>query len=298
MSRRESISRCNLIIKKLRRAPASYLEIATYLEQESVLQEYDFNVSQRTFQRDLTDIRSIYNIDIQYDFSLKHYFIEFDLKPEINERIMEAFDIFNALNLSERISGYIDFEKKRPQFTENIYGLIHAIENHSIITFTYHKYYDEEVSVRTAEPYGIREFRNRWYLQACDLKDETIKSFALDRLSDFIVTSEKYKASAGFDVNDYFKHSFGIMCPDSEQPQEVILSFESLQGKYIKSLPLHESQEIHKDDENELIVKLNIFITHDFLMELLSFGADVKVIKPDSLIAELKTSYQDALNLY
>ena len=85
MSKREAIERYNLIIKKLRRQPSSFSEISDYLAFESDLQGYDFNVSKRTFQRDLEDIRSIYNIDIQYDFSRKVYYIDFDKLSEINE---------------------------------------------------------------------------------------------------------------------------------------------------------------------------------------------------------------------
>ena len=71
MSKIESISRYNLIIKKLRKHSATFKEIADSLAIESELREYNFNVSKRTFLRDLDDIRLIYNIDIRYDFSKK-----------------------------------------------------------------------------------------------------------------------------------------------------------------------------------------------------------------------------------
>jgi len=128
MSKRESIARYNLIIKKLRKHPSTYAEIAGYLALESELQGYDFNVSQRTFQRDIQDISSLYNIDIQYDFSKKVYHILYDDQPQVNERILEAFDIFNALNMIDRLSDHIHFEKRRPQGTGNLYGLLHAIK--------------------------------------------------------------------------------------------------------------------------------------------------------------------------
>jgi hypothetical protein len=52
----------------------------------------------------------------------------------------------------------------------------------------------------------------------------------------------------------------------------MTLSFDDYQGKYIKSLPLHESQQTISDSENELQIKLKLYITHDFIMELLSYG--------------------------
>jgi predicted DNA-binding transcriptional regulator YafY len=298
MSKRETISRYNLIIKKLRKQPATFVEIADYLVFESELQEYNFNIGKRTFQRDLDDIRSVYNIDIQYDFSRKVYFIDYDEQPEVNERILEAFDTFNALNISDRLSNHIHFEKRRPQGTENLYGLLHAIKNQVQIRFTYQKYWEDELTQRQVEPYALKEFKNRWYVLAKDLNDKKVKSFALDRLSALEITKMNFQLPINFDVNEHFKYSFGIISPNEDEPQEVILSFTPFQGKYIKSLPLHESQQVLVDNNVEFRLKLMLYITHDFIMELLSYGANLKVIKPESLIEELKISCQNTIKRY
>lgn len=298
MSKRESIARYNLVIKKLRKHPASFAEISDYLALESELQEYNFNVSKRTFQRDLEDIRSLYNIDIQYDFSRKVYFLDLDEQPDVNERILEAFDTFNALNLSDRLSNNIHFEKRRPQGTENLYGLLHAIKNQVQINFTYQKYWEDELTERIVEPYALKEFKNRWYVLANDLKDNQVKSFALDRLTDLEITKRKFQFPNDFNINDHYKYCFGIISPNGHKPQEVILSFDPFQGKYIKSLPLHESQQILIDNEDELRVKLTLFVTHDFFMELLSYGKNLKVIEPESLIKDIKNSLQETLKQY
>jgi len=298
MSKRETIARYNLIINKLRKHPATFTEIADYLALESELQEYNFSVSKRTFQRDIEDIRSLYSIDIQYDFSRRVYHIDIDEQLEQNKRILEAFDTFNALNISDRLSDHIHFEKRRPQGTENLYGLLHAIKNETQISFSYQKFEDDEVTQRIAEPYAIKEFKNRWYVLANDLKDQKVKSFALDRLSKLEITRRKFQLPHDFNVNEQFKYCFGIISPNNKKPREVILSFDPLQGKYIKTLPLHESQEILKDDETELLIKLKLFITHDFVMEILSLGENVKVIQPPSLITEIKKALEAALKLY
>ena len=99
-------------------------------------------------------------------------------------------------------------------------------------------------------------------------------------------------------MNLYYQHCFGVIYPNGQKTQHVILSFNTLQGKYIKTLPLHESQQILTDNETELRIQLEIFITHDFYMELLSLGNNVKVIKPKSLIDKLKVSYKNALKNY
>jgi predicted DNA-binding transcriptional regulator YafY len=110
MSKKESISRYSIIINTLRKRSSTFKEIQEKLALESELQDYDFNISKRTFQRDVKDINSIYSIAIEYDFSLKTYFIDFEDQQDVKGRVLEAFDIFNALNISDRLSNHIHFE--------------------------------------------------------------------------------------------------------------------------------------------------------------------------------------------
>jgi len=88
-----------------------------------------------------------------------------------------------------------------------------------------------------------------------------------------------------------------IDMPD-EEPQEVILSFDPAQWKYMKLMPLHELQQILVDNNNELQIKLLLYLTYDFEMELLSYGEYVKVLKPGSLVDDIKNRHGNAMLLY
>ena len=196
------------------------------------------------------------------------------------------------------MSKHIHFEKRKPQGTENLYGLLHAIKNQLQIKFTYQKYWDDKVVERTVEPYALKEFRSRWYVLANDLKDSKVKSFSLDRLTELEITKRAFQTPINFNVVEHYKYSFGIISPNEEKPQEITLSFNPIQGKYIKSLPLHNSQQILEDNNKELRIKLTLFITHDFFMELLSHGDNVKILKPDTLIEDLKLVCKNVLEKY
>lgn len=299
MSKREYILRYLLIIRKLRnRRQATFKEINDFLILESELQSYKLSISKRTFQRDLNEIRSLFNVDIQYNFSDKVYYIADDEQQDINNRMLEAFDMFNLLNIAEDLSPYIYLEKRRPQGTEHLYGLIHAIKNRLLIRFTYQKFWEDEVTHRTAEPYALKEFKGRWYVLANDRKDNTIKTFGLDRISQLEISRELFKYPENFNINEYFKYCFGIITSPDTEPEEIVLSFEPVQGKYIKSFPLHETQKVIVDNKEELQIKLKLHITHDFIMELLSFGDTVKILKQESMKSEIIAIYQNALNQY
>lgn len=216
----------------------------------------------------------------------------------MSRRRLEAFDTFNALKIGESTSRLIHFEKRRPQGTENLFGILHAIKNNLQINFTYQKFWEDQMTERTVQPLALKEFKNRWYLLSKDMKDGVIKTFALDRLNNLDISRIKFKPSPDFDIEEQFRYCFGIISPTDEEPQEIILSFTSFQGKYIKTLPLHTTQKVLVDNEKELQISLKLCITHDLVMELLSFGAEIKVLKPESLVNEIKNAHKKAFKQY
>ena len=302
MTTREALLRYFHIINKLRKSTATFKEIDEYLTKQSELQGYHFNISKRQFQRDLEDIGAIFEIQISYDFRRRVYTIDDELHSEISQRRLEALDTFNALKIGENTSKSILFEKRRPIGTEYLFGLLNAINSNLQVRFTYCKFEDDIPSERIIEPLALREFKNRWYILGNEIRKsgekKEVKTFALDRILELRITKIKFVKPINFDINEQFRYCFGIFAPMDKIPQEVILSFNSYQGKYIKTLPLHETQEVLKDNEHEFLIKLKLFITPDFFMELLSYGENVKVIQPESLIADMKKSYQKALQRY
>jgi predicted DNA-binding transcriptional regulator YafY len=305
MSKRGYISRYLLILKKLKVKPYStYEELQAYIENQfNYLQMQDDNLqigfSKRTLQRDIKEIRNVFGIDIDYSKSQKGYCIKQKENENMNfQRMMEAFDMFNSLNLAQDLTPFIHMEKRRPQGTDNLYGLLHAIKNRLQIKFTYQKFWEEELSQRFVEPYALKEFKNRWYLMAKDSKDNNIKSFALDRLTNLEITNQTFKYPDNYSIEQSYRYCFGIISPNDEEPQDIILSFDPFQGKYIKTLPLHHTQQILEDNEEEMKIKLKLCVTHDLVMELLSFGENMKVIEPKSLADQIKQAHQKAFKQY
>lgn len=299
MSKTESLLRYNAIIKKVKQAPATLQEIESYLERESEIHGVNLKVSKKTFKRDLDDINSLYQKSIRFDFSKKKYCIEDSENEDFNNRLLESFEMFNALKINAGLSDHLDFKKRKSLGLENFHGLLHAIKNRQQLNFNYQTFYYEEPVLKKTNPYLLKEFKNRWYLIAKDLKDENVKTFGLDRIADIEITKKKFVYPVKNNPKEKFQHSFGIIgSVEGSVPETVVLSFTNHQGNYIKTLPLHHSQEILIDNENEFRIRLKIYIAYDFVQELLSYGDSVKVIEPQSLIDTVKEAYQKALERY
>ena len=153
MSKQESLSRHRIIIQKLRNHPASFDEILDKFQSESELHELNLEVSLRTFQRDLKEIETLYGVEIKFDRSRKVYFINEDQQDEYSERMFEALDVFQLLNLNQSFSEFIQFDTRKPEGTEHLRGLLYAIQNRFQIQFRYQKFWSEDVEIRTVEPY-------------------------------------------------------------------------------------------------------------------------------------------------
>lgn len=295
MAKQQYLERYMLIIKKVRKGLCTLKEIEDYLDEHSELTETDLRISKRTFQRDCNEIRSIYGVDIQYDFSRKGYYIDEEGANQTNIRMMEAFDLFNVLKMSEQLSEYILFEERKALGSDYFYPILQAIKAKQLIKIQYQKYWEEEIVERNLQPYTLKEFKGRWYLLAVDEYDNRLKTFGLDRIQDLITSKKTFVPRSDINIQEKFKHSFGIISGDDLEADEVILAFTHQQGKYIKSYPLHRSQEVISENETEVVLKFQIKVTYDFEMELLSFGNSLKVIRPSHLQEKMIRYYQSAL---
>ena len=301
MSKREINLRHSEIINKLKKHPATFKEILEHLKQMSEILEHKLTVSDRTFQRDREDILSLYQIDIQCNKSKNEYFIEENENDEnFNKRMLDAFNTFNALNASIGHDDYIEFEQPADKGLENFHGILHSLKQKLTLKITYQSYWSATTEVRIIEPYFLKEFKSLWYLVAKDVNKNAIRTFALDRMKSMEITKKKFVYPSSQQPKTYFKHCYGIISPDNQHEPivPIVLSFHPQQGKYVKALPLHHSQQILKDDENELIVELHLHQTFDFEMQVLSYGPLVQVLEPAALREAIKGKLKEALEKY
>ncbi|ALO17452.1 hypothetical protein L21SP5_03859 [Salinivirga cyanobacteriivorans] len=297
MGKRTQILRYHRIISHLMNAPLSYDELNHKLESDSKWHGETLTRSQRTLQRDIKDIWELYNIEIKAKQDGKYYIISNE-QQEFNNRLFEAFDTFIALNIKENVSKDIQFEQRRPQGTSNFSGLLHATQEKLEIKFLYQKFYEEEPEMRHIDPYLLKEFRYRWYIIGKDHKDDHIKSFGLDRIQGLEHTKVHYDSKSKNEVAKRYKDCFGIVSPNAEKPSKVVISCTKIQGRYIQAIPLHHSQHTIKETKDEIVLGMKVYLTYDLFMELLSYGENIKVLEPKSLVVIMKQKLKAGFEQY
>ena len=299
MSKEIFIARFSLIIRRLERGPATYEQIAQYLENESTIQDKNFSISKRTLQRDIKDIYSQLNIEIVNEKKGdKRYFIKNKTETlDYGQRILESYQIINVITTAQGFSDIVFLESRKPKGLEHFYGLVFAIKNKRIISFQHFKFWDDRLTLRKVHPLGLKEAQNRWYLIAVDTKDNKLKTFGLDRIDDIDISKTRFNESYGYNLHQHFVHAFGITNDESRKPQLVRIKFNYQQGQYIKAFPLHGSQKIITENETEVIIEVYIYVTYDFIKELLSCGPEMQILSPQKLRSDIKKLLQKAVML-
>lgn len=300
--------RHRFILERLRIKPHTFEQLEHYWEISEMNIERK-ELSQRTLQRDIPIIAEVYRVLIKCNRSTQEYRI-IDEAEAFSQNLLEAFDVYHALqNYYGKLSESILFDKRIPQGTQYLSPLLDAIEKQKQIEIHYHKFWgSKEVQIRTIEPYLLKESQRRWYVLALDVDKKLLRVFGLDRIKSIEDMGMKRMYDPPKEIVHFFDDSFGVWVDnDRTKAEKVLLSFKKQEGdsfftpnpaEYLRAMPLHRSQVFIKDTPEEIILSLKVKITPDFVKEILSYGAYVRVIEPQHLADRIKTEIKNALQLY
>lgn len=302
MPKQTYLTRYSLIIKRLEKAPATFQQLSDHLQKEFELLDLPFSFSIRTLQRDIKDIEANFSIEIanEQKGERRYYIVE---KPDTRqhaERLLNAYELVNILSTSQSFADVVLLEQRKPDGLQHFHGLLYAIQNKKILSFSHFKYWDDTITQRKVHPLALKESQGRWYLVAVDTKDQKLKTFGLDRIQDLQISKTTFREQYNHNVKEIFHNAFGIIneSNDGGGPQDVLLSFTVEQGNYIKSYPLHHSQEVVSETEDEVLIKLRLAVTHDFMMELLKYGPALTIRMPKYFGRELMNMAQQVVKKY
>lgn len=329
---KDAVSRYRWIDDRLRnkRLPKPTLEDLI----EYVSDKMDNTVSTRTIQKDIQDMRHDpelnYMAPIVYDRSSRTYRYDDDSfsisNMPIDEADLEGLEIaigileqFRSLPVVQqfedailKIAASLKMNRESLQhkgmikFTraahykgaEHIPEIVDAIKNLEVIRIAYQSFDRDEPKEHWVEPYHVREYQQRFYLvgKSQKAKGGILLTFALDRIVKLWPTNDHFDEK-NFDDASHFQHAIGITVPEGA-PDEVLLAFTPRQAKYLKTQPMHASQQIVQDDETECRISLNVVINHELVMQILSYGANVRVLAPGHLVDKIAGEVQHMQQLY
>lgn len=300
MPTKNTIRRHYLIIRRI--LQNDYPSKHTLME---YMKRYDVEIGERTFQRDLAEIRSNFDIDIIYDEQRNGYYALKNSVLYLDQLLYfiglaESSDIaLSTLKDKNRVLGYVSISPNpKSKGVEYIGWLLRAIQYRQVISITHYSYQTGEQTTYTVEPYLLKEFEGMWYLFAYCEDMKTFRTFGLDRIRQIKVTDRIFQRIAELEnTAKKFDNVYGLVYEPYNNPnapiEEVRLKVSAVMLPYIQSLPIHSSQSINGDT-----ITLHLIINPELENKIMSYGEHIEVLSPPSLRNKIKERIMQSLLKY
>lgn len=224
---------------------------------------------------------------------------DYPVFKEMSVAIRKVIDSSNASDEVKELfekDSLLETEKHEPiNGIELITDILKAINTRNVLIIEYQKF-DGKLKTYEFKPVLLKEDKQMWYIVGVNVGSVDIRTLALDRVKSLIVNNKTFN-SIEFNSEEYFKYSFGITVSVKE-PIDVIISFNTDQGNYLRALPIHPTQLILVDDETEFKIQITVIPSYEFYSKIRSYGEQAKIISPAYVSDIIKGSFSDAITNY
>ena len=258
-------------------------------------------IPRRTFHTWRNEVEDLFGIEIQCDKTDgDRYFIEDRDKLKNNSLqswLLNTMSVNNMLLENKTLSDRILLENI-PSGQDYLSIVTDAMKKSKVLEITYKGYWSEHEHTFPVAPYCVKLFRQRWYLVGNSVYEDKIRIYSLDRVLNASLTEEPFKYTKDFSPEVYFQDCFGVIRDDETEVETVKLKVNADQSNYLRSLPLHPSQEEIETSDDYSIFTLRVRPTFDFYQELLKNGETLEVLEPTWLRKDFKDIVKRMAALY
>lgn len=275
---------------------SEYVSKAALLEAMSGEMAENGPSSLRTLQRNIKTIEEVFGIEIQNVRGKGYHIVGRD--PVYTDRFKELLSefeiIISTVGSDSGTRDYIIPEQRRMMFSVDIQKILSSIKQRRKVRFSYSlQRLGGKEAEYLAEPYFLKQSQNRWYLVT--MVEGVLKCFELGRFKSFKVLDEDFIRDESVHAGNLFHDCFGIWDDPKMPVEDIRLRFSALDGRFIKTLPIHSSQKVAVETEEYVEVTLRLKITNDFVMALLSRSSSIEILAPQSLKDRMNAIWAAAL---
>jgi len=149
---------------------------------------------------------------------------------------------------------------------------------------------------RTVDPYYLVSYKGEWYLSSYCHYRKAIRTFAVSRITKASILEATFSLPAGMTKAKMFGDQFGIIWKDKFH--KVRIRFTPEVAPYIRERQWHSSQKVKDLRTGGLILEFTTNHLNEVKDWVLSWGPGATVLAPAALVAKVKEGLKDALGNY
>ena len=285
-------------------------------------------IKKRQLYQDLVDMETNYDTTIEriwegrrkyFRYANPHFSIKkLPMSEDETRQLKEAIAVLSRLKglpqftfLGEvipRMNKEFGFQlpsEKVYQFEENpdvrglklVEPLFHHIIKKRVLAIVF-KQFNNNVHRFIIHPYILKQYNKRWFLVGWNEKESKIWIVSLDRIEDIQENNDIVFRENTTDLEGYFKDVIGITVYPDKPIQTVLLRIYNPSIPYIRTKPLHQSQQIKRTTKEYMDIEIRVRKNYELEAIILNLGDHVEVLSPPKLRAEIAERIQKANRFY
>ena len=255
--------------------------------------------AKRSFHRHRNEIKDLFGIEIESygnGHEFRYRIADDGGREYFRQWLLDSISVNRIVTDSKEILQYISVESTDSRVLPT---LLQALKEQRMVSFTYSPYWKEEPSLYyNFKPHALKMFQRRWYLIGYYGSEKAHRIYALDRISNCELQEDTYRRDPKFNLEEMFDGVYGIIVDEEMSVESIWLKVDPYQANYLRSLPLHRSQNEIGERDGYPVFSLRVQPTFDLKQKLLSMGSSVEVMKPENLRKEMKEEIKAMLSKY
>ncbi len=286
------------LVNTIARGPISRAAIDDKWARASVNDYKTDSIPECTFHRWRNNVQLLFDVKILCN-NYGEYYIEDGSSlhdDDWRNRMLNLFAVNSLLKDCKELRSQILYEPV-PSGEKFLSTVVEAMRDHCLLKMTYQSFSKPAPSTFTVAPHCLKVFKQRWYMLGFSPGKKKTLIYSLDRIKELEPTNEQYTLPKDFDAESYFRNTYGVSGME-DQPQEVEIKIEAYQANYLRTLPLHSSQEEIERQEQFSIFRYKVVPTFEFIQELRKHGSVLEVLKPKWLRNDIRKDLAYHLSKY
>ena len=255
---------------------------------------------ERKFHRYKEEIQEIFDVEICCERNRGNYYYianRDDISGGFTRKwLLNAMAVHSMLDQAQDLNDCILYEDI-PEGSQYLSLIVDAIKQRNQLRFTYHSFHQDKRYELILAPYCLKVFKQRWYVAGCpSTHPNETRIYALDRVSDMRPTTDTFIYPKEFSAKVFFAPYYGVF--RDKTPMKVLIEATPNSAKFLRLLPLHESQKELRQFNGNTFFEYFIAPTLDFIQELRTHGTDIRIVEPEYLVNIFREEARKAYDMY
>lgn len=271
----------------------------------------------RTFHNYRKAIKDIFDIYIECDIKSGYkYYIDEPERLEsdgLRNWLIESYATLNQLQADRKLEGRIIYDNV-PSGSIWLTTFAEAMRKGNTVEITHRGFGKDSDNTFEIEPYYLKIFKQRWYIIGRSpyyvLEKKKAESegkyydcaiyrvYGLDRISHVTIMNKTFTINEDFSIEKFYDGCCGIIPRLGEPIEHIVIRAYWNAPDYLRSLPLHPSQQELESNDEFTLFSYDVCPTFDFYQMLLAQGDQIEVIEPTSVRNEMKRYAENVWSYY